>query len=244
MKNGRWQVLILGCVVALVFYPPWFGLSVALAEQFRIVKGKKDPVCELCKQNLETLHPGSVRCGREYAPQFSSLKSVEWANLDLMMHKDLVRKIERFANYRDQYATEGTVSGRTDAEFEETLRDYMRRGTSVLSRAVADINNDGQTEVILRLAGGKCSSRGYAQQLFVATSDLSALDVEKTDLLSGWGWGTSVEIFLYKNATYVDVWIEFENDRQLTIYKHSDGKAKELCVLKYRKDVEAIKPGQ
>lgn len=239
MKNGRGQVLILGCVVALVFYPTFFGLSVALAEQFRIVTEKKDPVCELCKQNLETLHPGSVRCGREYAPQFSSLKPVEWTTLDVLSHKDLVKKIGRFAYSGDQ-ETGKTSWGSTDAEFEEALADELRRRDLGLSTTEVDIDNDGQSEVVLRCEIGECPFS--SQQLYVLTADRSALDIQKTRPLLSCAWGMSVGVFDYKGGIYVDVWDDLEE--RLNIHKYVVGKEQDICVLKYRKNPKASKSGR
>lgn len=242
MRKVRWRVLIPGWLLVVGLFPSLFGMNAATAEQYRMVKGKNVPICELCKRNVESFDAASVRCGREYNPKFTDLKPVEWTKLDLLTHKDLVRKIERFAEYRNQDATGKTVSGSTDLEFEETLRNHVRRETLGLSTAVADFDNDGQPEVVLRVEGGPCPSRGAAHQFFVVTPDRSALDVEKTNLLSGWALGTSVGIFLYENTTYVDVWDDL--DRQLTIYKFVNGKAQKLCAFKYREDPETSKPGR
>ena len=237
-RNNEDEKTLLALLMMGLIWP-----ILAVADQYRLITGKKVPVCELCKKNLESLQKPSIACEREYNPKFAALKPVEWTKLDVMAHKDLVRKIERFAAYGDQEATGKTVSGSTDIEFEETLRDEVRRKTLGLSTVVTDIDNDGQPEVVLRCEGGSCPlTRGHAHQLNVITPDHSALDVEKTNRLSEWARGSSVGIFFYENTTYVDIWDDLED--RLVVYKYVNGKAEEVCGLKYRQPPKTSRLGR
>lgn len=219
------------------------GPVLAVADQYRFITGSKVPICELCKKNLESLEKPSITCAREYNQKFAALKSVEWTKLDVMGHKDLLRKIDEFIAYGDQYAKGKTVHGSTDVEFEEALREEVRRQVFGLSSVETDIDNDGQSEVVLRYERGSCRFfETRAEQLFVITPDHSALDVEKTRLLLEWAWGSSVGIFLHENITYVDIWVDLEE--RLTTYKYVDGKVHEVCGLKYRQSPKTPNPSR
>lgn len=225
MKKTLFALLIMGVI--------WPGLAVA--DQYRLIKGKNVPVCELCKKNLESFYNTSITCGRQYNPKLTDLKPVEWTKLDVMANKGLVRKIEQFAASGDQNAAGKTFRGSTDVEFEETLANDVRRQLLNLSVARADFDNDGEPEPILRYEGGLCPlTRGSAQMLYVLTTDEAAVDNKKTKHIQGWGWGTSVGIFVYQGRTYVDVWDDL--DRTLTIFLHANGGLQDLCAIKYRKE--------
>jgi hypothetical protein len=213
------------CALTLVYHD-------AGADQYRLTTGKKEPVCELCKKNLDSFHNTSITCGRQYNPKFTDLKPVEWTKLDVMANKELVMKVDQYAASGDQNATGKTFRGGTKAEFERSLSDDVRREMLSLSMTRTDVNADGVPDVLLRYESGTCPlTKNSAHLVYVLTPDGTALDPEKMNkMLGGVVVGTSVGLFQYRGKMYVDIWDDLA--QELFVQGPLDAYERKLCAFK------------
>lgn len=237
MKN-KILVFILFVVLALPY--------AVFAGELLLIKGKGVPVCEAHYQNLKYLDFAEhMVCDRDrYYPEENGITRPKWEELDLKENKELVKKIEKFSYFGDQFEKIKMYDDKD--EYESYLDEIIRIGDTMFF-TIVDINNDGKLEKVILYNHGCCmETHAYSRVLQVLDEVNNRIDVKKTEPLlqnttdpradirsKADGLYQMYDVFFYKDQTYFDKW----NMRNWTlgVYIDSKGKTKEVCSYKYKK---------
>ncbi len=239
----------------------WWLLCVAPAnaEDYKLVIGEGVDVCDACKRNLErmTKHPA---CEREYSAELG-LKAPNWKPFDVSEHLGAMKQVLKYLATGNEFAKDDYVMGKE--QYEAQLRASLAKGEQWVYLAQVDIDNDGRSDHVLRMAGGPCNRRGeggsgaYSAPIVVLKEDLSGLDRTRTDLviqnpyrkfrLPGETNYQMYGAFTYNGKAYFDRWNDVgrEDERQrftLSVYQAKGGKTRKLCQLKEVFDQQGVTP--
>jgi hypothetical protein len=242
--EGKMKKRIIAIMFSLVFVFPALGF----AGELKLVKGKGVPVCEAHLKNLEALKLNKMVCQRDESyPEKNGITRPKWEIWELEEHKELVRRIEKFLDYGDQFTKVKMYDD--EAEFEGYLSSVLK--SNFIKISAVDIANNSKLEKVLLYSNRPCDlieniawNRGpYSRPLLVIDEANNRIDVKKTEPLLQNPFPRDIkakavnngyqlyDIFFYKNASYFDKW----NMRDLTlrVYNQSKGKTKEVCKYKY-----------
>lgn len=129
--------------------------DVATAGEYEIIHGKGQELCEACRQNLEYMleHPA---CERTYDSALG-LSAPEWKPFDVLKHLGAMKQVMKFLRTGNEFAKDEYVMGEEQDEL------YVKRiigdRQQQVSMTLADIDNDGRFDSVLRWAGGPCNRR-------------------------------------------------------------------------------------
>lgn len=235
--------LCVGVLLGVLF------VGVARAGEYEIVHGKGQELCEVCRQNLEqmTEHPA---CERTYNSALG-LSAPEWKPFDVSEHLGAMKQVMKYLATGNEFAKDDYVTG--EEQYEARLRASVATGVQWVYRAQIDIDNDGQSDQVLRMPSKECKRRNqgynlaYDMPIVVMKNDLSGLDRDKTALvvqnperavrMPGDTTYQMYSVFSFKGKTYFDRWndagVHGESQRYtVTIYESRGGKTQERCQLK------------
>ncbi len=224
-------------------------VGVARAGEYEIVDGKGQELCEVCRQNLVqmTEHPA---CERTYSSTLG-LSAPEWKPFDVLGNLGAMKQVMKFLRTGNEFAKDDYVMG--EEQYELYVRRIIGDRLQQVSMTLADIDNDGRLDNVLRWAGGPCNQRGeggsgaYSSPIVVLKKDHSGIDRAKTDLvvqnperavrMPGDTTYQMYSVFSFKGKTYFDRWndtvIYGESHRfTLTVYEAQGGKTRKRCQLK------------
>lgn len=228
----------------------WLLLAIdAHAGDYKFVLGEGVDVCDACKKNLErmTNHPA---CERDYSAELG-LGTPDWKPFDVLQHLGAMKQVLKYLATGNEFAKDDYVMG--NEQYEAQLRESVARGVEWVYLAQVDIDNDGQSDNVLRISGGPCNRRdeggsgAYSAPIVVLNKDLSGLDRTRTDLviqnpyikfrLPGETNYQMYGVFTYKGRTYFDRWNDVGREEEsqrftLSIYQSKAGKTKKVCQLK------------
>ena len=203
----------------------------AFAGRYELVKGKGVEVCEAYQMNLNSYHPAEpLRCDRPVNPKFKDFQKPEWEQIDALKDFDLIVKVDQLLNPRD-YKYRPELSPKS-------LRSNIETGNYKFSLVTVDIDNDGQTEPVLRYLDS-CwpGSKGpWGTPLVVLQQDRRDADQAKSEqVATGHGvagyQGSIYDIFRYKDLTYFDYWSEETGPLRVMLTKQ--GATTEICRLRF-----------
>jgi hypothetical protein len=240
MKKKKLLFILFFVVLALPY-------AVFAGELF-LIKGKGVPVCEAHYKNLEEMHyVNYMVCDRDkYYPEQNGITRPKWQGLDLKENKELVKKIQKFLGYGDQFEKVKMFDDKD--EYEGYLEEIRRIIGDTMFLTMVDVDNDGKEEKIILYNDGRCmETHAYSRALLVLDEANNQIDVKKTEPLLQNTTDLRADIrskavesnyqmydvFFYKDQTYFDKW----NMRNwtLSVYIDSKGKTKEVCNYKYKK---------
>ncbi len=225
--------------------------------ELKLVKGKGVAVCEAHFKNLkQTRTPGWISsnpkepqidvmvCNRdEFYPEANGITRPKWEELDLRENKELVKRIEKFFSFGDQFIKDKMLDD-DEKGFEAYVNKYLMRMRALHSTTV-DIDNNGKTEKVMRYGYQICmESHAYSRPLFVLDESKDQIDVGKTEPLLQNPFPKHLrakavnhnyqlyDVLFYKSKAYFDKWNM--RDRTFSVYNQSKGKVIEICKYKYK----------
>jgi len=224
-------------------------VGMARAGEYEIVDGKGQELCEVCRQNLVqmTEHPA---CERTYSSTLG-LSAPDWKAFDVSEHLGAMKQVMKYLATGNEFAKDDYVMG--EEQYEARLRASVAMGVQWVYRAQVDIDNDGQSDQVLRMPSKECNRRNqgynlaYDTPIVVMKNDLSGLNRTKSDLVEqglykklgqrGDSTYQMYGVFTYKGKTYFDRWndtgIQGESQRYtLTVYESRGGETRKRCQLK------------
>lgn len=228
----------------------WLLLAIdAHAGDYKFVLGEGVDVCDACKKNLErmTNHPA---CERDYSAELG-LGTPDWIPFDVLTHLGAMKQVMKFLATGNEFAKDDYVMG--EEQYELYLKRSIGDGQQQVSITIADIDNDGRLDSVLRWAGGPCNRRlqggsgAYSSSIVVLRKDHKGIDRAKTELvvqnperevrMPGDTNYQMYSVFFFKGKTYFDRWNDTltygENQRYtLTVYEAQGGKTRKRCQLK------------
>lgn len=245
----RVPTIIKRCLAVIVVLAalPWIGYGIsatAYADELELVKGKGVCVCEAHLKNLNTAAPAISRmiCERDkYYPEKNGITRPKWKKLDLWKNRDLLRRVQAFFSYGDQFSQYGEIK---DQKKFRWAFEHVWSMLDSMYTTDADITNTGKPETLLRYSSGRCMySHVYARALLVVNRDMNKIDVSRTiPLLQNAGKVKAdvktqamvsdyqiYDVFFYKNKTFFDKWVE---ESTLSVYKTKNRRTKEICRYK------------
>jgi hypothetical protein len=242
-EEGGMKKKILLLVLIVVLALPY----AAFPGDLLLKKGNGVPVCEAHYKNLKELNFAQYMvCDRDKNyPEQDGITSPKWKELDLKENRELVKKIKKFLEGRDQFEKIKMYDDKD--EYESYLEELLRFGDTMFFTMV-DIDNDGKQDKLILYNDGRCmDTHVYSRALLVIDEVNNRIDVKKTepllqnttdpraDLRSKAGESNyqMYDVFFYKDQTYFDKW----NMRNwtLSVYIDSKGITKEVCNFKYKK---------
>ncbi len=221
----------------------------AHAEDYKLVLGEGVDVCDACKQNLErmTKHPA---CEREYSAELG-LGTPGWKPFDVAKHLGAMKQVMKYLATGNEFAKDDYVMG--EEQYELYLKRSIGDRQQQVSMALADIDNDGRLDSVLRWAGGPCNRRlqggsgAYSSSIVVLRKDHSGINRAKTELvmqnperevrMPGDTNYQMYSVFSFKGKTYFDRWNDTltygESQRfTLTVYEIQGSKTRKRCQIK------------
>lgn len=221
----------------------------AHAEDYKLVLGEGVDVCDACKQNLErmTKHPA---CEREYSAELG-LGTPGWKLFDVAKHLGAMKQVMKYLATGNEFAKDDYVMG--EEQYELYLKRSIGDRQQQVSMALADIDNDGRLDSVLRWAGGPCNRRlqggsgAYSSSIVVLRKDHSGINRAKTELvmqnperevrMPGDTNYQMYSVFSFKGKTYFDRWNDTltygESQRfTLTVYEIQGSKTRKRCQIK------------
>lgn len=220
------RALILAVSLPLIVAAP------AQAGRYELVKGKGVEMCEAYLKNLNSLHPAEpMRCDRPVNPEFKDFQKPRWDRIDALKDFDLIVKVDTVLRPR-YYANIKREVMLT------SLRNNIETGNYKFSLVTVDIDNDGQSEPVLRYLDS-CwpGNKGpWGTPLVVLQQNKRDVDQVKSEqVATGHGvtgyQGSIYDVFRYKGTTYFDYWIEEEGPLRVMLTKQ--GATAEICRLRF-----------
>ncbi len=209
-----------------------FAIPATHAGHYELVNGKGVEVCEAYLKNLNSFHPVEpMRCDRLVNHEFKDFQKPEWDQVDGLKDFDLIVKVDALLRprYYANIKREVILS---------SLRKNIETGNYKFSLVTVDIDNDGQTEPILRYLDS-CwpGSKGpWGTPLVVLQQDMLDVDQAKSEqAATGHGvtgyQGSIYDVFRYKDLTYFDYWSEETGPLRVMLTEH--GTTNEVCQLRF-----------
>lgn len=201
----------------IVFVGTSYAFSiVARAGRYELIEGKGVEVCEQYKKNLESFNePGPMACERKISPEFKDFEKPVWEKVDLEQHRELFRRLLRYQGPdRDQFRR-GYYE---DADLDSSIRDHKQRAYPFVSRTEFQLTPYGKgTGDILIYRDGTCPypASFHATNIYLLTEAPGVQDamidagspLQKqlhADISPNNGVNTTVDVFRYKGAPYID----------------------------------------
>lgn len=225
---------LLFVLVLLILAP-----TICLSEEYSLLEGKNNEVCEAYHKNLNSLTDsvGTIACERRFQEDNPDLKGIDWQSTYApdpisghmtIINPDIWDKILSFV-VPSRYPMGRCV-----------FRGYEIR------KAKIDIDNDGIIEAVYRVEIYLCrSSKYYATYLVVFDEKKNEIDIKRTEKILKSAMQEGVisafvmyDAFTYKGKTYFDMWDEggFENDpKTLTVYLFENNHVQKICTCQYNK---------
>lgn len=229
----------------------WFLFpAISWADELVLVKGKGVKVCEAHLKNLKTLELNEMVCKRDESyPESNGITRPKWEELDLRENKELVKKLEKFFSFGDQFKEDKMFD--SEGYFNNQPLKY-----SSLKKTTADIDNDGKPEIVMLYRMPRCdvernkaNNMPYSQGLYLLDKAKNQIDVKKTEPLLDplkeytnfkvkYGSYTErvCDVLLYKKDTYFDKWDIY--NWILTVYKLSNDRGSEVCRYQYKQTLK------
>jgi len=160
--------------------------------------------------------------------------------LDIEKNKELVKRINKYLNYGDQFKNVDWLDN--NITFNRFVTDVLIK-TDSISYLSIDLDNDGKTDNVVKYEEGICQSRVYSKILMLLNENREEIDEARTQRLfsklerSGFpGYLTNrhykvYDIFFYKNEVYIDIWDG--RISELTVYSIVKNKLCEICEYKF-----------
>ena len=240
MKNilHSFVLFIVVTVASAVFTYP------AHAGRYELIKGKGVEVCKAYEKSLNSFHYFlPMTCEREVDTEVREFSKPKWQKVDAIKNFSLARTVDEFL--------QPELYGRTTEGSLATLKQRAQNEGILMSLSDIDINNDGNTESVLKFNYGPCAPPGsggwWATPILVLNEKRNSIDLEKSAHLlqnestdkerypaGGWRY-TMYDIFLYREKAYFDRWSDFLSETgTLHVFVTEKSKTKEICTYKFQ----------
>lgn len=162
-----------------------------------------------------------------------------------------MKQVMKYLATGNEFAKDDYVMG--EEQYELYLKRSIGDRQQQVSMALADIDNDGRLDSVLRWAGGPCNRRlqggsgAYSSSIVVLRKDHSGINRAKTELvmqnperevrMPGDTNYQMYSVFSFKGKTYFDRWndtLTYGDSQRftLTVYEIQGGKTRKRCQIK------------
>jgi hypothetical protein len=227
----------------------------SISGEYALIKGKEVDVCEAYKKNLESFDDSKpMACERKINSAFKDFEKPVWQKVDLEQHRELFRRLLSYqTGDRNQFSAWWFEHER---DFNRRLQFHKEQGYRFVDRTHFDIDNDTRAEDLILYRMGYCpevsTKYGFSMSLYVLTEVPSVTDaiiaehdpaekLLRTQINSDIGRYTSIDLFRFKGASYVDKYCVLASpasgcatEGMLTVYKLRGITASEVCVYHYQ----------
>src|SRR4030042_5388287 len=133
--------------ILMIFFLVFIFPSLALADEYVLVKGKGIEVCEEYGKNLNSLVLKEYMvCERKINPKFTDFKKPEWLEIDLWKNREFLRKVECFLGLQSTFGD----PDKNLQEWEKFLKWRLKDNATTIMIARVDIDNDGKDENVIK----------------------------------------------------------------------------------------------